>query len=70
MTQPAGSSKSYTMVVNDGVFWCSCCTVAQMARHTADYETYAARCCSDTGLPPNVQLTDETATVPLAGSVV
>ena len=52
------------------VFWCSCCTVAQIARHTADYETYAARCCSETGLPHNVQLTDETATVPLAGSVV
>jgi Cys-rich protein (TIGR01571 family) len=35
-------------------FWCSCCTLAQMARHTADYDTYAARCCSETGLPANV----------------
>ena len=34
-------------------FWCGCCTIAQMARHTADYENYAARCCSDTGLGPN-----------------
>jgi len=34
-------------------FWCTCCTVAQMARHTADYETYAARCCSETGMAPN-----------------
>ncbi|KAL7546493.1 hypothetical protein ACHAWF_009830 [Thalassiosira exigua] len=34
-------------------YWCTCCTVAQMARHTADYETYAAKCCSSTGLSPN-----------------
>lgn len=34
-------------------FWCMCCTLSQMARHTADYETYAARCCSETGLSPN-----------------
>ena len=33
--------------------WCTCCTVAQMARHTADYESYAATCCSETGLGPN-----------------
>eukprot|EP00584_Thalassiosira_punctigera_P022432 CAMPEP_0172560778 /NCGR_PEP_ID=MMETSP1067-20121228/90157_1 /TAXON_ID=265564 ORGANISM="Thalassiosira punctigera, Strain Tpunct2005C2" /NCGR_SAMPLE_ID=MMETSP1067 /ASSEMBLY_ACC=CAM_ASM_000444 /LENGTH=282 /DNA_ID=CAMNT_0013350649 /DNA_START=203 /DNA_END=1051 /DNA_ORIENTATION=- len=31
--------------------WCNCCTVAQMARHTADYDTYAAVCCSETGMP-------------------
>lgn len=30
-------------------FWCSCCTVAQMSRHTADYETYTGLCCSETG---------------------
>mmetsp|Transcript_32830 Transcript_32830/g.53614 ORF Transcript_32830/g.53614 Transcript_32830/m.53614 type:complete len:205 (+) Transcript_32830:212-826(+) len=35
-------------------FWCNCCTVAQMARHTADYETYAALCCSETGQPHHV----------------
>jgi Cys-rich protein (TIGR01571 family) len=34
-------------------FWCSCCTVSQMARHTADYENYAALCCGETGLSPN-----------------
>ena len=34
-------------------FWCACCTVSQMARHTADYENYAAFCCSETGLSPN-----------------
>mmetsp|Transcript_2894 Transcript_2894/g.5781 ORF Transcript_2894/g.5781 Transcript_2894/m.5781 type:complete len:269 (+) Transcript_2894:148-954(+) len=31
--------------------WCGCCTVLQMARHTAEYETYAGQCCSETGLP-------------------
>lgn len=30
--------------------WCNCCTVAQLARHTADYTTYAGLCCSETGL--------------------
>lgn len=34
-------------------YWCSCCTVAQMARHTGDYESYAGRCCSETGMPPH-----------------
>jgi hypothetical protein len=31
-------------------FWFSSCVVAQMSRHTADYHTYQASCCS--GLPP------------------
>lgn len=35
-------------------FWCQCCTIMQMARHTADYETYNASCCTTTGLPPTV----------------
>ncbi|KAL3800909.1 hypothetical protein ACHAW5_009919 [Stephanodiscus triporus] len=34
-------------------FWCYCCTLSQMARHTADYENYPALCCSETGLSPN-----------------
>jgi Cys-rich protein (TIGR01571 family) len=34
-------------------FWCHGCTICQMARHTADYDTYSARCCSSTGLGPN-----------------
>ena len=34
-------------------FWCQCCTVSQMARHTADYDNYAAKCCSETGLGRN-----------------
>lgn len=33
------------------VFFCNCCTVAQMARHTADYEQRRAVCCTSTGLP-------------------
>lgn len=32
-------------------FWCGCCTVAQVARHTANYEQRRALCCSETGLP-------------------
>lgn len=34
-------------------FWCQGCVVCQMARHTADYDTYSARCCSSTGLSPD-----------------
>jgi Cys-rich protein (TIGR01571 family) len=33
------------------VFWCGCCTVSQLARQTADYDVYNAKCCSPTGLP-------------------
>jgi Cys-rich protein (TIGR01571 family) len=32
------------------VVFCSCCTMAQMARQTADYERQRAYCCTDTGL--------------------
>lgn len=38
------------------VFWCGCCTVSQMARHTADYEQRRAVCCSSTGLPDTPEL--------------
>ncbi|KAL7561050.1 hypothetical protein ACA910_011886 [Epithemia clementina (nom. ined.)] len=33
--------------------WCPCFTVAQLMRHTADYNVYGARCCSDTGVSPS-----------------
>mmetsp|Transcript_25016 Transcript_25016/g.30764 ORF Transcript_25016/g.30764 Transcript_25016/m.30764 type:complete len:262 (+) Transcript_25016:132-917(+) len=33
--------------------FCSCCTAAQMARHTGEYETYPGMCCTETGLPSN-----------------
>eukprot|EP00568_Trieres_chinensis_P007077 CAMPEP_0183308410 /NCGR_PEP_ID=MMETSP0160_2-20130417/21828_1 /TAXON_ID=2839 ORGANISM="Odontella Sinensis, Strain Grunow 1884" /NCGR_SAMPLE_ID=MMETSP0160_2 /ASSEMBLY_ACC=CAM_ASM_000250 /LENGTH=211 /DNA_ID=CAMNT_0025472251 /DNA_START=109 /DNA_END=744 /DNA_ORIENTATION=+ len=35
-------------------FWCTCCTVAQLARHTADYDEEGGACCSETGLPGGV----------------
>jgi Cys-rich protein (TIGR01571 family) len=39
-------------------YWCGCCTVAQMARHTADYGVHQASFCSETGLsdgaPPTI----------------
>lgn len=31
-------------------FWCTMCTICQMARHTADYQTYSAGCCTEDGL--------------------
>ena len=31
--------------------YCHLCVITQMARHTAEYETYKAQCCSETGLP-------------------
>ena len=32
-------------------FWCSACSICQMARHTANYHnTHRARCCTPTGL--------------------
>ena len=36
--------------------FCTCCTIAQMGRHTADYETYRAYCCSDTGLANHIEV--------------
>jgi Cys-rich protein (TIGR01571 family) len=39
-------------------FFCACCSVAQMARQTAEYESNPAACCTRTGIFPN-----ETTTV-------
>jgi len=36
--------------------WCLCCTVAQMSRHTANYDDYEAVCCSKSGLPDGVRV--------------
>jgi Cys-rich protein (TIGR01571 family) len=36
--------------------FCSCCTVAQLMRHTGEYETYPGVCCSKTGHPPGTPL--------------
>lgn len=32
---------------------CSCCSISQMARHTADYDKYPGQCCTENGLPPD-----------------
>jgi len=37
-------------------FVCQCCTASQMLRHTADYDTYKATCCTATGLPSHVPI--------------
>lgn len=37
-------------------FWCPWCTVCHLARHTADYNEFPARCCTDSGLPANTPL--------------
>ena len=37
--------------------FCGCCTIMQMSRHTADYEKYEAPCCSETGIPSNIDAT-------------
>jgi len=34
--------------------FCGCCSVAQMMRHTSEYETYRAECFSASGLPDHV----------------
>jgi Cys-rich protein (TIGR01571 family) len=31
-------------------FWCSCCTIAQLARQTADYDRNRAACCTKDGM--------------------
>jgi len=35
---------------------CTSCTVAQLARHTGDYETYPSVCCTETGHAPGAPL--------------
>jgi len=35
-------------------FCCLCCTASQMARHTMDYDTYPATCCTPTGVRDSV----------------
>jgi Cys-rich protein (TIGR01571 family) len=34
------------------IFWCSCCTTIQMARHTHDEDQYPYQCCTSNGLTP------------------
>jgi Cys-rich protein (TIGR01571 family) len=35
-------------------FWCNCCVVSQMLRHTTDYDVYPSQLCSSTGLSSKV----------------
>jgi len=44
--------------------FCMPCAISQIGRHTADFDTYRAVCCSNTGLPRGVEL----ATAPTAAS--
>ena len=46
--------------VEDIIFsiFCTPCTITQMGQHTADYSTYVANCCSDTGLSRHIELKD------------
>jgi len=34
--------------------WCSTCAVAQMSRHTGNYDTHPSVCCSETGMLEDV----------------
>mmetsp|Transcript_1815 Transcript_1815/g.4029 ORF Transcript_1815/g.4029 Transcript_1815/m.4029 type:complete len:241 (-) Transcript_1815:48-770(-) len=36
--------------------FCMPCAICQMGRHTADFDTYRATCCTKTGLPRQVEL--------------
>lgn len=38
-------------------FFCGCCALSQMARHTGEYETYPGVCFSSTGHPVGTPLT-------------
>jgi Cys-rich protein (TIGR01571 family) len=43
--------------------FCMPCTICQMSRHTVDFKSYEAACCSETGL-------EEGSDIPLTGSEV
>ena len=36
------------------VFWCTPCSLCQMARHTGNYRDYPSTCCSERGFGPGV----------------
>ena len=40
-------------------FMCSCCVVSQMGRHTTNYRTYRAYCCTKTGVDPTAPSLDD-----------
>ena len=45
------------------IFFCNCCAISQMARHTADYNTQSAACCTRTGLVYNLNYVDNDSTI-------
>jgi Cys-rich protein (TIGR01571 family) len=47
---------------------CLPCSVAQMARHTANYHQYEAVCCSKTGLPNGVKVDKDVVVLSTVGS--
>ena len=53
-------------------FFCACCSISQMGRHTADYSNTTAYCCSRTGLSPDAPLLDDVgqSSQPLTAAVV
>ena len=62
--------RKYNINPNDGcivdccaVYWCACCSICQMARHTADYKKQHAQLCSETGLDDYYN-DDDTAPLP------
>ena len=40
-------------------FCCACCSISQMGRHTTNYGTNQAQCCTKTGLNPDVPSLDD-----------
>jgi Cys-rich protein (TIGR01571 family) len=44
-------------------FFCACCTISQMGRHTADYATYREDIFSPTGLPRKLEMIVPTQTI-------
>lgn len=40
-------------------FLCSCCVISQMGRHTTNYGTYRAYCCTKTGVDPTAPSLDD-----------
>jgi Cys-rich protein (TIGR01571 family) len=55
-------------------FWCTCCVVGQMARHTVDYTKYHPACCTDEGVdervPPTLPVNKSGGTVQVDPQIV
>jgi Cys-rich protein (TIGR01571 family) len=51
-------------------YWCTCCTISQMARHTGDYANHGARWCSETGMPAGATISEIGLTPTVVNSIV